>query len=205
MKKRGKFIVLDGIDGAGKTLQTGLSGIDIFGADKKNHVVLTREPYNSKYYNEIRNLLEKGVDPKENAQQLTSLFVKDRKVHVRDIEFLLKKGFHVICDRYKYSTFAYQQAQGISLNDLIEMHSGMLVPDLVILINIPIKIALERISGDACRTKEVFEKKEFLKKLRTNFLLLPKILSNERIVVIDGQGSVDDVLSLINKKIKEIM
>ena len=51
---KGKFIVIDGLDGSGKGTQVKLIANYFFDSDKKNHIFLTREPYNSEYYEEIR-------------------------------------------------------------------------------------------------------------------------------------------------------
>ncbi|MEK7634347.1 MAG: dTMP kinase [Patescibacteria group bacterium] len=206
MDKKGKFIVIDGIDGCGKGTQVKLLADFIFDQDKKNHIFLTREPYNSEYYTEIRRLLKEGIDPKENAELLAELFVKDRKVHCELLEYLLSRGVYVVCDRYKYSTLAYQQAQGVSLEKLLEMHKGVLVPDLVIIPDMPAEIAFERVAKDGNRShKEVFEQKDFLEQLRQNFLKLPVVLPNEKIVVINGNKLVGEVFELIKKEVDKIL
>ncbi|MEK7143750.1 MAG: hypothetical protein AAB820_00250, partial [Patescibacteria group bacterium] len=117
--KKGKFIVLDGIDGCGKGTQVKLLANHLFDGDKKNHIFLTREPYNSEYYAKIRQFLKEGINPKDNAEVLTELFVKDRKVHAELIGNFLSRGIHVICDRYKYVTLVYQKIQGISFEELL--------------------------------------------------------------------------------------
>lgn len=206
MDKKGKFIVIDGIDGCGKGTQVKLLADFIFDQDKKNHIFLTREPYNSEYYTEIRRLLKEGIDPKENAELLAELFVKDRKVHCELLEYLLSRGVYVVCDRYKYSTLAYQQAQGVSLEKLLEMHKGVLVPDLVIIPDMPAEIAFERVAKDGNRShKEVFEQKDFQEQLRQNFLKLPVVLPNEKIVVINGNKLVGEVFELIKKEVDKIL
>ena len=104
---KGKFIVLDGLDGSGKGTQVKLLANYFFDRDKKNHIFLTREPYNSEYYEEIRRLLKSGLNPHDNAERLAELFVADRRVHAALIESLLSQGIDVVSDRYKYSTLAY--------------------------------------------------------------------------------------------------
>ncbi len=206
MEKRGKFIVFDGPDGCGKGTQVMRLASYIFNKDKSNSIFVTREPYRSRYYQEIRRMLRESADPKENAETFARLFVEDRKVHAGLIERHLRDGDFVISDRYKYSTLAYQQTQGIQLTKLIEMHEGILVPDLVFLIDVPAEIAVERLAKDTGREyKEVFEKLEFQKKLRKNFLALPKQLPNDRIVVIDGTGSVPEVFDAIRSEMDRIL
>lgn len=202
MNKKGKFIVIDGLDGCGKGTQAKLLANYIFDRDKKNHIFITREPYNSEHYAEIRRLLKEGVNPEDNAELLAELFVKDRRAHAELISSFLNRGIHIVCDRYKYSTFAYQQAQGIALEKLIEMHKGILTPDLAIILDVLVDVILKRIVKDGNRDyKEVFEQKDFQEKLREIFLSLPAALPNEKIVFIDGNKSVAEVF----KSIKEIV
>lgn len=204
--ERGKFIVIDGLDGSGKGTQVKLLADYLFDRDKKNHVFLTREPYNSEYYAEIRRLLKEGADPKDNAEILAGLFVQDRRVHADIIRDFLRRGIHVVCDRYKYSTLAYQQAQGISLEKLLKMHEDVLRPDLAIIVNVPVEVAFERIIKDSNRShQEVFEQKEFQEKLRENFLALPKQLPDEKIVIIDGNKPVEKVFEFIKKEVDLIL
>jgi dTMP kinase len=210
MKKttRGKFIVLDGVDGCGKGTQAELLAAYIFNKSKDNHPWLTREPYRSRYYQEIRRLLKSGVDPKANALRLARLFVADRRIHARIILRNLQEGHPVVSDRYKYSTLAYQQAQGISLQKLIAMHRGILVPDLTIILDVPIRIALRRIKKDiksGKRYKEVFEQKEFQEQLRKNMLALPRKLPKEKIVIINGNQSKEKVFAAIRREVDKIL
>lgn len=128
MKERnkiGKFITIDGVDGCGKGTQLELLTNYLFKNNKKNSVFLTREPFSAE---KIRQLLKKNTaDPKDNAETLMNLFIEDRCVHAKIIENLLKHNVYVVCDRYKYSTLAYQQAQGIFLQKLLKIHEGILI------------------------------------------------------------------------------
>lgn len=202
--KKGKFIVLDGVDGSGKGTQAKKLASYLFDKDKANHICLTREPYQSKFYQEIRKILKENKDPKKNAGRLAKLFVQDRKVHAKVIQRHLLEGSHVVSDRYKYSTLAYQQAQGISLKKLIAMHRGVLVPDLVLILDVPAKTALGRVSADiqsGKRYKEVFEQLTFQEQLRKNFLMFPKFLPKERIMIINGNQPVEKVFESIRKEV----
>lgn len=205
-KQRGKFIVFDGLDGSGKGIQAKKLHNYLFDKDKKNHILLTREPYYSRYYDEIRKILKEGRDPKENAERLAKLFVADRLEHARVLERNLAEGIHVVCDRYKYSTFAYQQTQGISLEKLIQMHEGVLVPNLALIVDVPAEVAMKRIAEDAGREyKEIFEDLKFQGQLRKNYLALPGQLPNERILVIDGNRPVDKVFEAIRAEADKIL
>jgi dTMP kinase len=195
--EKGKFIVVDGIDSCGKGTIVKKLVAYIFDKKKTHHVFITREPYISKHNAKIRRLLNETVNPKDNAELFADLWVKDRKVHVEWIEKELTAGHHVVSDRFKYSTFAYQQAQGISLQTLIEMHKGILTPDLVVIVDLPVEVAIKRGGKDKKRKiMEVFEREEhraFQEKIRANYLKFPKIFPKERIVIIDGNSSKERV------------
>ncbi|MCK4521007.1 MAG: dTMP kinase [Nanoarchaeota archaeon] len=202
---KGKFIVIEGIDGCGSTTQSHKLAQYIFDKDKKNHVVLTREPANSEYMVKIRELLASNHDPKENAEEYTRLFVEDRKHHLKElIEPALKYGSIIICDRYKYSTLAYQQAQGIELARLIDIHKGVLIPNLTIIIDVPVDVALERLDNNK-RPKEAFEEKDFMEKLRQNYLKLKQELKNENIVIIDGSKPIEVVFDNIKEEVEKVL
>jgi dTMP kinase len=203
--KKGKFIVLDGIDGCGKGTIIKKIASYLFDKQKTNHVLMTREPYISKYHDKIRKLLKENTDPYDNAELFANLWVKDRKVHAAWIKKELNAGHYVISDRYKYSTFAYQQTQGISLGKLIKMHKGILIPDLAIIVDIPAEEAIRRANNDKSRTfKEVFEKKEFQEKLRKNYLDLPSHLPEENIVILTGESS-DVIFEQAKKEIDKVL
>ncbi len=202
---RGKFIVLEGIDGSGKGTVGKMLVSYLFGRVKSSHLFWTREPYDSPYLAEIRNILKETNDPKENARQLSELFVKDRKMHAQVIERHLAEGTHVVCDRYKHSTLVFQQAQGLSFEELVKMHEGLLVPDITIILDVPEDVALKRILGDSNRTHlEVFERSEFLKKLRGLYLALPGQLPGERIVIVDGDGTPEAVFARVRAEVDKL-
>ena len=203
--ERGIFIVLDGIDGCGKGTIMKKVAAYLFDKQKTNHVLMTREPYISKHHDEIRRLLKENTNPYDNVELFADLWVKDRKVHAAWIKKELDAGHHVISDRYKYSTLAYQQTQGISLEKLIEMHDGVLIPDLVIFVDVPVEEAIRRANNDKNRNfKEVFEKQEFQEKLRTNYLAIPNALPNENIVILSGVSS-DIIFEQAKKEIDKVL
>ncbi|MDD5430867.1 MAG: dTMP kinase [Candidatus Pacebacteria bacterium] len=204
--KRGKFIVIDGIDGSGKGTVAKKLAAYLFDKDKQNHVFLTREPYISKYRARLRNLLKRDGDPKNNGGVFTDLFIKDRKVHAAWIKKELKAGHDVICDRYKYSTLAYQWAQGIPIKNLIKKHQGILIPALAVIIDVPVKTALKRIARDGKRPyNEIFEQENFMKLLGKNFLSLSGILKKENIVVVDGNKNTDAVFRVVKRQADKII
>ncbi len=188
---KGKFIVLEGIDGCGKSTQV-LSIIRYFlKKSKYNHVLVTREPYKER---DIRKILRTDDNPYTQAENLAELFISDRKEHIIElIEPALNKGVHVVSDRYKYSTTVYQSAQGLPLQELIDKHKDMPTPDLVLIFDVPVEVAIERMSKDKRKEHKFESSLEFQKKLRESYLKLPEIFPEENIVVIDGTKTVGEV------------
>jgi dTMP kinase len=201
---KGFFLVLEGIDGSGKSLQSKL----LFDFLKRNgfDAVLTNEPTNGEIGTLLQNKYLKKVDlPLVDA----FLFCADREEHLKStIIPALNQGKIVISDRYYHSTLAYQQAQGLELKWLLELNKNFIKPDLTIILDVEPKTAIERIEIDKDRKiedRKKFEKLEFLKKVRKNFLDLPKILKDEKIVVIDGNEEKEKVFKAILNEIKKIL
>jgi dTMP kinase len=200
---KGFFIVFEGIDGSGKTTQSKLL-FDFF-LKKRKKVIWTKEPTDGEIGKLLRNKYLKDVDlPLVDAL----LFVADREEHLKtEVIPALTQGKIVISDRYYHSTLAYQQAQGLDLRWLLELNKNFIKPDLTIIIDLEPEKAIERIEIDKNRKieeRKKFEKLEFLKKVRKNFLDLPKILKDERIVVVDGNEEKENVFKAVLKEIKKI-
>ena len=119
----GIFIVIDGMDGSGKSDMVRVLH-DYLSKDNKLRVLTTREPTDGKYGREVRGILENESDPSINSERMLELFIKDREEHLRNaiVPFLNKSnGFAnvVISDRYYYSTIAFQATQGLNMKMLI--------------------------------------------------------------------------------------
>ena len=158
---KGKLIVIEGIDGSGKStcaknLAEKLNSINI-------KTIYTFEPTHSHYGAKLRGgMLSEDLD----AEEELLLFVKDRKEHIEYmIKPALEEGYFIILDRYFYSSIAYQGAKGININRIINMHKDFIIkPDIVFIFHLPIDIALNRIiskRGIADR----FENETYLKKV----------------------------------------
>jgi len=204
----GKFIVIDGPDYCGKGTQHRLLVNYLLDHPldrdlKRLCVVPEKEPYGlSPYHAEIRRLLRSGAGPKDNVERLAELFVADRIYHTANsIIPDLQKGKVVVCDRYKYSTLAYQWAQGVSLDRLMKMHEGLPVPDLVIFLDVPPEERLRRKANDCNRPyDEVFEKdSEFQRQLDNNFERLRLVLHKEPIYVVNGSQPPEAVHFLVKQ------
>ena len=191
------FIVFEGIDGCGKSTQFKKFHEYIYNFSKYNHILSTREPYKSK---EIREILKQDEDPYSKAKQLTELFIKDREEHIKE---LIKPNIDksiILCDRYKYSTICYQTAQGLDINWLAELHNDMPTPDLTFIFDVPIETAFRRMKKDSRITEQKFEKdRDFLEKVRKNYIKIKDIFPNENIILLNGDQSVEAIFNEMQK------
>lgn len=204
--KKGLFIVIDGIDGSGKSEIVKMLCNYLLSINKKYRILATREPTDGKYGKQIRKILATEKNPKSNSNKLIELFLKDREEHLKnEIEPFLKKSSNktniVICDRYYYSTIAFQGAQGLDVKDLIDKNTKFRKPDIAFILDVEPSVALERIEY---RKKEKFEQIEFMKKIRENFLKLPKLLS-DNIRIIDSSKNLQEVFEEVKKEIDELL
>ncbi len=182
---KGRFIVLEGIDGSGTTTQTKLLASRLFDL-KGMHLLLTREPTRDENCRELTDLLV-GKDPRKDAGVFLDAFFADRTRHLSNyIHPNLARGITVLSDRYSLSTFAYQVAQGLRFEDILRIHNGLLVPDLTILIDLDAEVAMKRMGSRA--DTEVFEHLDFQRVVRANYLEFARYFSGmgQHIAVIDG-------------------
>jgi len=203
-----KFIVFEGIDGCGKGTQI-LHTIDLL--KDYTTLFLTKEPSTLPTGKQIKKLLKEDKDPKADPEKYVNLYTKDRKEHNRIIQKQLNLGHTVICDRYYYSTIAYQHAQGYNIKKILRQSKKFLVPDLTIVIDIPAKTAMERLSARGKKI-EKFEQQKFLEQLRDIYLKMPfygKILDKnsdkkENIVIIDGNHPPEKVFEQIKEELRRL-
>ncbi|MDK2868943.1 MAG: dTMP kinase [Pyrococcus sp.] len=201
--KRGLFIVLEGIDGSGKTTQARL--LAKWFEENGSKVVLTKEPTDTDFGKIIRKLVLEGsvIDGGRISLEAEALlFAADRAEHVKKIiEPALKEGCVVISDRYFYSSLAYQWARGLDLEWLIEINKFAPRPDVVFLLDIPPREGIKRIKRRNSQTEfdRLFKLQE---KVRENYIKLAKMFNE--IKIIEATKSVEEVHREIINLIKEI-
>lgn len=178
------FVVLEGIDGSGKTTQTFLLEHRLRKMGRR--VYATREPTDGIIGGIIRAALTTKLRITHRTLQI--LFAADRSEHVKEIEDRMRAGYDIICDRYYLSSIAYGMVD-LDIDWLIKMNSVFPEPDITILLDIPAEIGLKRL-GDRY-SKTFFERRAFLSKVRKNFMELSKTFKNFHIV--DGSRSEEDV------------
>jgi dTMP kinase len=177
------FIALEGLDGSGQSTQA-----QILANTLKPRTLLTKEPTNNLIGGLIRAQLT--GEWKSSPECLQLLFAADRAHHLeREIEPALKKGVHVITDRYFFSSVAYG-ALNLDWNWLVAMNTQFRLPDHTFFLDVPPKACIERMQKSRLEL-ELFEKEEYLAKVYKNYLKMEKELPNFH--VIPGEGRIEEV------------
>ncbi|MBD8071039.1 dTMP kinase [Bacillus sp. PS06] len=190
------FIVFEGIDGSGTSTQSNL--LRNYYLKKGDHAVLTFEPSSGPVGHLIREGLKKRVVFSENEthfdQQLAYLFAADRHDHlyndVDGVYKLLGDKKHVICTRYYFSSLAYHCSTEEDFAFVGNLNSKFPNPDLVIYIDNPIEISLERLQQRT--VQDVYENKEKLLAVKENY---KKIFSKypDKLLVVKGDKPVKEI------------
>lgn len=199
-KEKGLFVVFEGIDFSGKSSQAKRLASKL--KEQGFDVVSTWEPGGTKTGALIREAIMDANGELAPKTELM-LFAADREQHLKEIIFpALEKGQVVICDRYTWSTCAYQLARGNALKDVMFLTQVPIEPDLTIFLDIDYKTKRERqkaIGRNSNRFDK--EKKDFFEAVRKNYKRLAKNASQQapdRLLQIDTTNfSEDEVADLI--------
>jgi len=179
----GYFVVLDGIDGCGKSLHSRILSRAL--AQRGYRAALTAEPSRGEVGAFLGRLIrdERKLSPVVE----TLLFTADRFDHLRnEVEPLLNKGTVVVCDRYFYSTLAYQGGQGVDRDWIRTLNRFARKPDLAFCLDVSPQLALERLR----RKRSVFELPPLLEKVRGIYLELVKEYG---MILVDSSRSIEEV------------
>lgn len=200
---KGKFIVIEGIDGSGTTTQTRL--LCEWLVEEDLNVLRTQEPVKEELHigKVIKeHLVKEGDDHSPEAIALA--FAADRLVHLEDkITPALEEGKTVVSDRYYHSSMVYQPEHGADIEWVKEMNKHARKPDLTIIVDVPAKEALKRQQDrDGGESSVIFENLDFQKKLRERYIELEEFL-DEDIYIVDGNRSIEDVHEDIKKVVEE--
>ena len=197
--KRGRFIVLEGIDEAGKTTQAAMLEQYLTGQGRR--VVRTAEPTGLPSGVALRRALS-GAEKKSECE-MAALFVQDRIAHnvhpTEGIEAILATGADVLCDRYYYSTLAYQ-GQSTDYQWVKGMNlqcPEIRKPDLCIYLDLTPTQSLERIRAgrDAL---EIYENEETLSRVRDAFYrVFSDLKQTDRIALVDAYRHVEEIAAEI--------
>jgi dTMP kinase len=204
--KRGLFIVLEGPDGAGISTQTGLLQSHLSARGIKSYA--TKEPTQGPIGSLIRQGLSKRlVTPPNNPLDddiIALLFAADRLDHIRvDIEPRLEAGVHIISDRYRLSSYAYQGAT-LGQEWVRQLNSRSMPADLTLFIDVPPEVSQQRITARG-GYRELYETEERLRPIYENYLRLVEaaLAAGERVIVIDGRMPVGVVSNAVLQRVLE--
>jgi len=195
MIKKGIFLVIEGLDGSGKTTQATLIAEKL---SKKYNVLLTAEPSRGKIGTFIRDrcLYEQARLPIETE---ALLFAADRIEHMQtEFKPALDDGKLVICDRYVYSSLAYQGSAGLSLDWIKTINARALQPDFSIFIDVAPEKVIERLQ----RKKSIMETLETQTKVRE---IYHKYVDEGELIRIDGDKRKELVANELHTKVVELL
>lgn len=196
--KKGLFIVFEGIDGAGKTVQS--SGLIKRLKQIGLKVDYIKEPTEGVWGMKIRNIAEHGRDG-VSAEQELEWFIKDREDDVRlNINPALRDCRIVIADRYFYSTIAYQSVLGLDPEYIRRLNDPFPVPDIVFMLEISPEMSQVRITDHRNEQANLgYEQLDYLRRVKKVF----DSLDDPNIVRLDGTRDKKDVAGEIWSKVSE--
>jgi dTMP kinase len=192
------FIVIEGGDGAGKTIQ---ARVLCSALERKGYKIhRTAEPSRSVVGRLIRRsfLQTEKIAPEVEAL----LFAADRFLHLKsEIRPALAARKIVVCDRYMYASFAYQGAQGVDLKWLREINRFAEKPNLAIYLDVPAEIGLKRIK----RKKSLLEKLQLQRQVRQEYI---KLVQAGELVLVDStrprKEVANEVFDLVVNRLREL-
>jgi dTMP kinase len=193
--KRGLFVVLEGIDGSGKS-SAARSIFEILNREMPGKVVLTAEPTETWLGDCVRRANRENLSGTAEAL----LFVADRTEHSLRIDQWLKEGKVVLCDRYYASTVAYQGAAlkgSMGAKDAIEWLKAInepivVPPDLTLLFTIRVEMALERLKQRSGISK--FENLDYLREVDLIYRVL--CMEDPTYFTIDASRPLEQVIQM---------
>jgi len=208
------FITFEGVEGSGKSTQIALTKNWLI--QRGQAATITREPGGCALGRTLRAILLDARNTQLDATAELFLYLADRAQHVAEVvRPALERGEIVLCDRYHDSTVAYQGfGRGLDVSRLMELGaiaSGGLVPDVTVLLDLPVELGLARARSrndavGASVAEGRFEALDmaFHQRVRDGFLTLA---ANEpaRFAIIDAIGNPDDVFARVQCKLLAVL
>lgn len=205
-KEKPKFIAFEGLDGSGKSTQIKLLAKKL---EAENiPIYQTFEPTDSPIGKYIRQIFSGEI--KASEKTIAGLFVADRLNHLENpndgIIHHLKAGTSVLCDRYVFSSYAYNSHYA-PFDWVVQANSlacEILKPDVHIYIDLSPEKCFERIKKNR-ESREIYETLENLKKVQANYFKAFELMKNEEnIFKVDGDQSENQIAEIIYQKVKSL-
>ncbi len=203
---KGKFITIDGVEGAGKSTQIDL--ICSYLHRKGIKVVRTREPGGTEVGEKIRSvLLDVENQEMHSDTELLLMFSSRNELIQNKIIPALNDGYWVVSDRFTDASFAYQGGgRMLNLDRIAELEDWVLgdfKPDLTLLLDVSVEVGMARIESRAAKDRIELEEREFFERVRSVFISRSEAFP-ERIKLLDASGAVDDIHSKIRALIDSL-
>jgi len=190
------LINLEGIDGCGKSTQTKLLQKKL--EELGENTVILKEPTNGPHGQKLWDVLH--GKRKATNKEILDFFILDRKQHINEkIQPALDDGTIVLMDRYYYSSMAYQVAGGLDVEYVRNKHNFAPDPDIVLIFDLPVSTALERVRGHS--EADEFEKEEHLEKVREAYLNLE---SDPLVRIVDSTRTPEEIFEEVWRLVSEV-
>ncbi len=210
--ERGLFVVLEGPDGSGKSLQARLLAERL--RDRGLAVTHSREPGGTVMGEQVRQIVNDPAPTPRGPKADVMLYTAARAQHVDEvIEPALQRGEVVVCDRYYTSTMAYQgYGSGMDLELLRRIQAWAtdgLDPDLVVLLDVSPQTGLDRRAAGSAEELTRWEDESrfdlaFHTRVREGYLEMAAA-DPDRWVVVDGSGSVEAVAEEVDRVVDAVL
>jgi dTMP kinase len=191
--QRGKFITIDGVEGAGKSTQ--ITFICDYLKAKGVNVILTREPGGTDVGEKIRTLLLSNSTGKMHADTELMLMFAARNEHIQNkIMPALKQGDWVLSDRFTDASYAYQGGgRGLDVERIAQLEQWVLqdfTPDMTLLLDVPVEIGMSRVESRGKKDRIELEAKDFFNRVRQAYIDRSEQFP-DRIKLIDSSQTVE--------------
>ena len=204
--QKGKFITIDGVEGAGKSTQ--IQFICDYLAEKGIDVVLTREPGGTDIGEKIRHLLLSKETGKMHADTELMLMFAARCEHVHNkIIPELEQGKWVLSDRFSDSSYAYQGGgRGLDIERIGQLDAWSMqgfAPDMTLLLDVPVELGMSRVESRGEKDRIENEQLDFFERVRQAYIERSNTFP-ERIKLIDSSQSVEHTSAQIRQILEDL-
>jgi dTMP kinase len=208
-RRRGLFLVLEGLDGAGTTTQAQQLATWLKARGRRIH--LTAEPSRGPIGTQVRHVLSgrvRGAGGRDfDARSLALLFAADRLDHWEsEIDSRLEEGCDVISDRYVLSSLAYQAVSTGDAPWVAAINSMAPAADLTVFLRVAPSVALRRRYA-AGSEREIFEFPDFQRKVHRAYVraLAGMVDAGERVVEVRGEGTIEAIGNAVTRAVEPLL